>query len=278
MSDLQTRLQQAAEEAAGHGRTPGPDAAIRRGGQRRRRLIGGTASLIALVLLAGTLGVDRLTSRPTPLAPATSSTSAPPPTSVTAVTPLDVEVHAGPFQGADPAGMVRDVTGVIKRCGGATGKPEVRAWAQVLGKWWLLAAKPPLPGKDWLCSADGLMEGNGAGGIGTRGGPSERLKPLQASGASTGVAGNRLLGVVSGTVTKQAARLRVFFHEGRPLDLVPVDAGNRFPVNFYAGFWLQPAPERTKQLQWMVARVVAYDEAGRRIAECRAMLGPGNTC
>jgi hypothetical protein len=277
MSDLRERLLEAAEAAARHGRTPGPTAAIRRGRQRRRRVIGGTASLIALVLLVGTLGVDRLASQPTPLAPATSSTSAPP-TSVTAVTPLDVVVHAGPFQAADPAGMARDVTSVIKRCGGATGKPEVRAWAQVLGKWWLLAAKPPPPGKDWLCWADGLMEGNGAGGIGTRGGPSERLKPLQASGASTGVAGNRLLGVVSGTVTKQAARLRVFFHEGRSLDLVPVDAGNRFPVNFYAGFWLQPVPDRTKQLQWMVARVVAYDEAGRRIAECRATLGPGNTC
>jgi hypothetical protein len=278
MSQLRERLQEAADAAVREGRHPTAAALVRRGRRRRLRRVGGTASLIALVLLVGTLGVDWLTSQPTPLAPATSSTSAPPPTSVTAVTPLDVEVHAGTFQVADPAGMVRDVTGVIKRCGGATGKPEVRAWARVLGKWWLLAAKPPPPGKDWLCWADGLMEGNGAGGIGTRGGPSERLKPLQASGASTGVAGNRLLGVVSGTVTKQAARLRVFFHEGRPLDLVPVDAGNRFPVNFYAGFWLQPAPERTKQLQWMVARVVAYDEAGRRIAECRATLGPGNTC
>jgi hypothetical protein len=276
MSDLRERLLEAAEAAARQGRIAGPDAAIRRGRQRRRRLIGGTATLVALVLLAGMLGVDRLTGRRAPLA--STPTTPPPATSITAVTPLDVAVHAGPFRGADPAGIVRDVTSVIQRCGGATGKAEVRAWAEVLGRWWMLAAKPPPTGKHWLCWADGLMEGNGAGGIATQGGPSERLKPLRASGTSTGVAGKRRLGVVSGIVTRQAVRLRVFFQQGRPLILVPVDAGNRFPVKFYAGFYLQPASERTKQPRWMVVRVVAYDATGRTIAECRSAVGPGDTC
>jgi hypothetical protein len=66
MSDLQTRLQQAADEAAHLGRIPGPDAVIRRGRQRRRRLIGGTASLVILMLLAGALGTGRLASRQPP--------------------------------------------------------------------------------------------------------------------------------------------------------------------------------------------------------------------
>ena len=70
MSDLQTRLQTAADEAAHRGFIPGPEAAIRRGHQRRRRLIGGAASLVVLMLVAGALGTGRLASRQTPLAPA----------------------------------------------------------------------------------------------------------------------------------------------------------------------------------------------------------------
>jgi hypothetical protein len=100
---LQTRLQRAADEAAHHGRSPGPVAAIRRGRQRRRRLLGGTASLIALVLVAGALGTGRLASSQTPLAPAPTSTTSPTATSVTqmpaavkAVVPLDIQVHLGP--------------------------------------------------------------------------------------------------------------------------------------------------------------------------------------
>jgi len=68
MSDLQTWLQRAADEAARHGRTPGPEAVTRRGRQRRRRLIGGAASLVVLVLLAVALGTGGLASRQTPLA------------------------------------------------------------------------------------------------------------------------------------------------------------------------------------------------------------------
>jgi len=103
MSDLQTRLQTAADEAAHLGFIPGPEAAIRRGRQRRRRLVGGAASLVVLMLVAGALGTGRLASRPTPLAPAPTSSTTPTATSVTripaAVTkviPLNVQVHLGP--------------------------------------------------------------------------------------------------------------------------------------------------------------------------------------
>jgi hypothetical protein len=102
MSDLQTRLQTAADEAARHGRAPGPEAAIRRGRQRRRRLVGGSASLVVLVLLAGALGTGRLASRPTPLAPA-PTTIAPPTTRPVAAGPV-AQVPAGGFQVPLPAG------------------------------------------------------------------------------------------------------------------------------------------------------------------------------
>ena len=41
----------------------------------------------------------------------------------------------------------------------------------------------------------------------------------------------------------------------------------------YAGFYLQPA-----KTAWMPERVVAYDKAGHRIAECWATTGEGNAC
>jgi hypothetical protein len=76
---------------------------------------------------------------------------------------------------------------------------------------------------------------------GARSGPTAiRPCPLEASGASISAPGDPRLGVVSGIVTKRAARLRVYFRTGRPLELVPVDAGDRFPVNFYAGLYRQP--------------------------------------
>jgi hypothetical protein len=231
--------------------------------------------MVVLVLLAGTLGVDRLTSHQAPLAPAPTTSppttsAAPTPRSVTAFTPLEVEVHVGPFQGTDRAGMVSDVTGVMEQCGGTA---EVLAWAQVLGKTWLLAVKPPPPGKNWMCWSDGLFEGNGAGIAGWHGGPSDRLDPLQASQLTDSIRGKGELAVVGGPVTKQAVRLRIVPRKGRPLDLVPFDAGPRFAVNFYAGFYLEP-----KKTAWMPERVIAYDKTGRWIAECWATTHSGNVC
>jgi hypothetical protein len=148
------------------------------------------------------------------------------------------------------------------------GEPKVvAAWGQALGRTVLLAAKPPQPGENWLCWNSGLFEADGASSIGSCGSPTEPLKPLEASGASIGVAGKRQLGVVSGIVTKRAARLRVFFHTGRPLDVVPVDAGDRFPVNFYAGLHRQPEKDQPP-CTWHVIRVIAYDKTGRRVAQC----------
>ena len=60
MIHLRDHLQELAEAAAREGRTAGPMAAIRRGRQRRRRLAGGTAALLAAVLVAGAVGAENL--------------------------------------------------------------------------------------------------------------------------------------------------------------------------------------------------------------------------
>jgi hypothetical protein len=254
---------------------PPPVAVIRRRGRRRHARLAGVTSGVVLALLTGMVGVDRLTSRPTPLAsaPTTSppTTIAPTPTSVTAFTPLEVAVHIGPFQDMNRYGMVNDATGILQRCQG--GETEIRAWAQVLGQTWLLAAKPSPPGRNWICWSDGLFEGNGAALLADHGGPSDRLKLLHASQLAVPIASKNELSVISGFVTKQAVRLRIISRKGRPLDLVPFEAGAQFPVNFYAGFFLQPA-----KTAWMPERVIAYDKTGRRIAECWAETGAGNTC
>jgi len=116
------------------------------------------------------------------------------------------------------------------------------AWGQDRDRTWLIAAKPPRPGEDWLCWSNGLFEASGGGGMGSRGTPLMPLPPLHVSGAGDIRSGGKLWGLVTGTVTKQAARVRVLFRQGiPPLELAPIQAGDRFPVNFLAGFYRQVA-------------------------------------
>jgi hypothetical protein len=277
MSDLQTRLQRAAEEAAHLGRPPGPGAVIRRGRQRRRRLLGGTASLIVLVLLAGALGTGRLASRPTPLAPAptttvTTTTSVTQiPAAVKKVVKLDVQVHLGRAGFPDRWGMASDLASQMEQCEGGTA--QVRMWAQVLGQTWVLAAKEPLPGKNWICWSDGLWGEGGGGLFGGHGGSKNQLKLLQASQLSQTIRGRGELAVVGGPVTRQAVRLRILFRNGPAIDIVPLELGPQFPVKFYAVSYLQPA-----RTAWMPERVAAYNQAGRKIAECYAATREGDVC
>ena len=86
--------------------------------------------------------------------------------------------------------------------------------------------------------------------------------------------------MVSGAVTKRAVRLRVLFHKGHPLDLVPVDGGVGVPVNFFAGLFLGlgPPPAEHQRRESAIDRVLAFDQAGNRVAECRMRFGLGNTC
>jgi hypothetical protein len=290
MSDLRERLQELAEAAARHGRTPGPQAALHRGRKRRLRLAAGTAAMLALVLLASLLGSDRLVSQPAPLAP--PATTRPPATTASQGVPdasaPDVSISPEPGEVLKPAGsppgkvgagMVRDVASELTRCrGGDPDGPKVLvAWGRGHDQTWLIAAKPPRPGENWLCWNFGVFEASGAGGIGSRSGPDFPVQPLQASGGGGIRSGGQWWGVVLGTVSRQATRVRVLFRQGiAPLELVPIQAGDRFPVNFYAGFYRYPG--RDTKLQGWITRVVAYDPAGRQVAECQATAGPGHSC
>jgi hypothetical protein len=277
MSDLQEQLQQAADEAGRLGRLPGPEAAIRRGRQRRRRLVGGTASLVVLMLVAGALGTGRLASRQTPLTPTPTVPPTTNPVTRMQVTDrdgkLDVQVHLGPLGFLDrEGGMASQLANEMEGCQG--GPAQVRMWAQVLGETWVLAAKEPVPGKDWVCWSDGLFGSTGSR-FGGHGGSKDRLKLLQASRLSMPIEGKGELEVIGGAVTRQAVRLRILFQIGPPIDLVPLDAGPQFPVKFYAVFYLQSA-----MTTCMPERVVAYDKAGHRIAERWATTTGqgGNVC
>jgi hypothetical protein len=284
VSDLRERLQELADVAARQGRTPGPEAAQRRARRRRLRLAGGTAVLLAIVLLAVMIGADRLTG-PAPLAP--SATTRPSATTTASTRPPDVSIMPDPGEvrrlaGSPPGAvgeqMVHDLATVVADCqGGAPDEPiTLVAWGKAHRRTWLIAAKPPGPGENWLCWASGLFEGGGAGSMGSKG--NMPLTPLQASGSSNIRDGNQYWGQVVGTVTKRAARVRVLFDMGiPPLELEPIQAGDRYPVNFYAGFYRLPAKDK-RPATGQVVQVVAYDDAGQKVAECQAKGGPGHSC
>jgi len=279
MSDLRERFQELAEVAARQGRTPGPQAALRRARRRRRQLATGTAAVLAIVLVAVTVGVDRLAG-PAPLAPTATTTAStgPPDVSVTP-DPGEVQRPAGSPPGRAGEQMVRDLATAVAECrGGPPDPPTVLvAWGEGHDRTWLIAAAPPQPGEEGLCWANGLFDAGGAGGYGKEGGPRSPLKPLQASGAQNIRSGGQYWGQIIGYVTKRAARVQVLFRSGiAPLELVPIQAGDRFPVNFYVGFYRQP--KQDKHLEWFVTRVIAYNSAGDKVAECQASAGPGHNC
>jgi hypothetical protein len=269
MSDLRERFQELADLAALHSQVPGPEVVRRRVRRRRLRLAGGTAALVALAMVA-VVGVGRLADRPAPLAPTPTTLPA---RWVPSVVPLPIQAQPGPYPMPDPGGIVGDVTSLVSGSG-CQGPAQVRLWARTEGQVWLIAASPPRPGRSRVCWASGLMGAGGGGALGTQ---APSAGPLQVTYAG---GGDRHLGVVSGTVTKRAVRLRVLFHKGPPLDVAPVEAGDEFPVNFWAGLFMGTGPPRAKgQLpEPAVDRILAFDQAGNQVAACRARLGPANTC
>jgi hypothetical protein len=269
MSELRERLLEAADAAAREGRVPPAGTVIARGRRRRARLVGATAVLVVAAVVAGLVGIDRLATRP---ATRPTTSTAPAQVWVPSVTPLLVRAHPGPYPGPDPGGIVRDVTSLVRGCHGTS---RIRLWMRAQRKVWLVAAKPTPPGRARVCWAAGLMNQGGGGGLGTEG---PELKPIALTFA--GGDGNGQLGVVSGAVTRQAARVRVLFRNGGPLELVPVDGGDGVPVNFFAGMFLGlgPPPAEHQRRESPVDRVIAFDRAGNPVAECRVRFGPGNTC
>jgi hypothetical protein len=237
--------------------------------------------LLALVLLVGAVGTGRLTGRDAPLAP--------PRTAVPSTTqPAPPDANDGPDRGAmevlpgvappEPVyqWQVEELAAELGRCQGG-GPKVIVGWGTALAGIWMLAAKPPRPGEGWMCWSHGMFDGAGLGGIGNHGGPGAPLRQLEASGDHNLRARNRYWGQVVGTVNKRAARVLVLFDQGiAPLWLEPIKTTDRFPVNFFVGFYRQP-DDVERPAAWQVDRVIAFDAAGGVVAVCQA-VGPGHRC
>jgi hypothetical protein len=285
VSDLRERLEELAEAAADHGRTPGPEAARRRGRQRRWRLAAGRSALVALVLFGVVVAGNRLAGPAGP--PAAAPTTRP--AEVTASTRSKVtastrSIPSGSYPpepgeilrpvGAPPGqfgeDLVWDMGSELTRCpGGDPDAPKVLlAWGTAGDRTWAEMAKPPRPGERLICWAVGDYQADGSQGVGTRQDP---VRPLRLSG-------NHRPGWVTGAVTARAARVRVLFDAGiAPLDLVPIRAASRSPVKFFSGSYRQPAQGAGAASP--VVGLVAYDRAGRRIVECQNRSGSaGDRC
>jgi hypothetical protein len=191
---------------------------------------------------------------------------------VTPPSPGYLQLHPGPPPpGAVDDRILSDLTRELGHFGDLPGLPggpmEVVAWGKALEWMVLLSARPPQLGENWLWWSTGLVEADGAYSVGSCGGPGDPLPPLQASGSHNLRVGGQYWGQVAGVVSKRAAGVRVLFDMGiPPIELVPVEVGDRFPVNFYAGFYQQPRKDE-RPCTWQVVRVVAFDKRGRKVAE-----------
>jgi hypothetical protein len=56
--------------------------------------------------------------------------------------------------------------------------------------------------------------------------------------------------------------------------------GHLFLVNFWAGLFLETGspPPGGQMPELAVDRILAFDQAGKQVAACRACLGAGSTC
>jgi hypothetical protein len=260
MLDLHERLQELADAATRDGAIPGPAHAIHRGRQRRRRLAAATASLLVVALVSGAAVTGRLAGRPDRPAVA-------PATTVPAPVGPDVR-HDLPGTRSTQDMAFDDLSAELRRCRASAAKAELigyvhsREWHRV----WMVVAKPPRPGAAGLCWTSGLFSGGGAGSVSGASRPRPVDDPLTASGSL-----DRRFGTIEGQVIKRAVRVQVRFRDGRPpLQLGVVEAGDRYPVNFYIGFY--PANGARGEGEWPPAEVAAFDARGRELARCT--LGP----
>jgi hypothetical protein len=262
MLDLRQRLQELADAATRDGVTPGPAQAIHRGRQRRRRIIGGLASLLVVAVAAGAAGMGRLPdgTATRPLAPMTTSPSSDPGTPESTATPSSARDKA--------YGMIATE---LRRCPGGSSIPTDLIGAVSSAKYrqlLMVAAKQPPPQETRFCWTVG-WSGEGAGSRGVMG-----ARRVGANRTPLTFTGNIETGFaqIAGRVTKQATRLRLRFRDGRPpMDLTIIKAGTRYPVNFYAGFFAQ-GPTSPQQGGWAAQTLTALDAAGRTVASCR--VGP----
>jgi hypothetical protein len=274
MSDLRERFQEVADAAAREGRTPGAAAAIRRARQRQRRLAGGVASLLVVLVLAGTIIVDRMAGgldEPTPL-PAVG------PPGAQSLPGTAVRTDQ-PAAGTPEHQLLRHMTAVLNDCPGG-GTPELIGWVRAHGFTLLVASKPPQPGEDWLCQVGGYPHPGGSVNAMAERWIHEELPPpsrkrLAATGGNLDIPADRgTLAYVQGYATRQAARVRLLAKDGSPrLELGLVDPGDRYPVKFFIALFTVPTSS-----DFPFATVEALDQGGRTIARCTAGAPPVGDC
>jgi hypothetical protein len=275
MSDLRERFQEVADAAAREGRTPGAAAAIRRARQRQLRLAGGVASLLVVLLVAGTMLVDRVAGGPDEPAP------------LPAVGPPSTQSLPGtggvrtnqPRAGTPEHRLLENMRFVLNRCRGG-GAPELIGWVRTHGFVLMVAAKPPRPGEGWVCQVHGFLPPDGNPGVSSERWVGEGLSPparkrLAATGSNLDLPADRgILAYVQGYATKQATRVRVLREDRRPpLAFGLVDPGDRFPVKFFMGLFVVTPAERVP-----FATLEALDQAGRTIAQCIPGAPPVGDC
>jgi hypothetical protein len=261
MLDLHDRLQELADAATRDGATPGPAHAIRRGRQRRRRIVAATASLLVVALAAGGLvsGCLRV---------ARELPSAGPPPAVPSLARLDLHREL-PGRDTYEDRMFKDLASAVRHCpGGAKveliGYLRSREFRRVV----MVVAKPPAPGASGVCWTSGVFELDGAGSFGAGKGATLASAPLTATGSS-----GRRYGTVEGQVAKRAAWVRVEFRDRRrPLDLPVLEAGRRYPVNFFAAIFPETSSRPDANAEWSPARITAFDARGHKVAGCT--VGP----
>jgi hypothetical protein len=259
MPDLRDRLQELADAAARDAVTPGPASAVRRGRRRRRHLAAGVASLLAVVLAAGAVGTGRLPGRG-PTAPLVPTVTSPPPGP--GRTP-------GRLGGTLPEQTFHRLAAELRRClGGTSIVPDMigYTWSATYRRVLMVAAKQPPTGTRFCWSVGWAGEQGQWGVAGAR--------RVGASDTLLTFTGNIEPGFaqIAGRVTKRAARVRLRFRDGRaPMDLRILHAGDRYPVNFYVGFFAQ-GPTSPQQGGWAASTLTALDAAGREVVTCR--VGP----
>jgi hypothetical protein len=261
VNELRDRLQELADAATRAGAPPGPAAAIRRGRRRRRHVIAGVASLLALALVAGAEGAGQLAGRPAPPLGATATTRPQPGGQRPAKPSHPVPVEPTIFD---------DLAREVRRCpGGVSGQVERIGYvrSRTYRRIWMAVAKPPAPGDTGICWTSGFFGLDGGGGYGGLRRPKPAATPLTASGTG-GTPGS-----IEGQVAKRAVGVRVRFRDGRPpLDLPVVDTGSRYPVNLYVGFFPQGRLGAGDEEYWAPSKVTALDAAGQPVASCT--VGP----
>lgn len=266
MLDLHRRLQELADAAARDGTTPGPAHAIRRGRQRRRRIAAGITSLLLVAVVAGAAGTGELGNQPAPpLTPATT----PPPVPDSRVRPDK------PPPSSLEENAFQQLTSELRRCpGGSSIRADLigSVWSERYQRLLMVAAKQPPPQGTRFCWTSGLFDVTGNGSRWGARRAASPTAPLTSLGGREGSGPWE----IEGRVSKEATRLRLRFRDGRaPMDLAIIKAGNRYPVNFYAGLFPQ-GPTSPRQGEWWAAdTLTALDAAGRTVATCR-VGPPGN--